>query len=317
MEKKWMLLVCVLIVIGGFLLIGNASVYGQDSVVAPGAKVSLVKSGFGFTEGPAVDADGNVFFTDIPKQTIYKWDYKDNSLSVYREKTGMANGLMFDENGNLIACEMGNRRITLDDMKGHITVLAQEYKGKKFNQPNDLWIDPKGGIYFSDPFYGRDTSGLEQGTMQVYYISPDRKKVSRVTRDLVQPNGLIGTPDGKKIYIGDHGAKKTWVYTIMYDGTLKDKSLFCGNGSDGMTMDEKGNVYLTVDDYILVYIPSGMMIKSIKLPDKPTNMVFAGKDRKTLFITARPSVYTLEMAVKGTPAAIRLAPASPGSFRVN
>ncbi|MBN1847532.1 MAG: SMP-30/gluconolactonase/LRE family protein [Deltaproteobacteria bacterium] len=311
-----MFFIGVLAVIGGFFLAGNISVYGQDSVLAPGAKPTLVKSGFGFTEGPAVDAKGNVFFTDIPNQTIYIWDYRNHSFSVYRQKTGMANGLMFDEKGNLIACEMGNRRITLDDMKGHVTVLTQEYNGKKYNQPNDLWIDPRGGIYFSDPFYGRDMSGLEQGTMQVYYISPDRKKVSRVTHDLERPNGLIGTPDGKKLYIGDHGAKKTWEYTVLYDGTLRDKKLFCQNGSDGMTMDEKGNLYLTVDEYILVYHPSGMMIASIKLADHPTNMIFAGKDRKTLFITARPSVYTLEMAVKGTPAAINLAPAAPGSFRI-
>ena len=195
------------------------------SIVTPGANVMKVRSGFIFTEGPAADSNGNVYFTDVRGERIYLWSWKDGSISIYREKTGRANGLMFDQKGHLAVCEMGGRRVILDNMKGTITVLADSYKGKKLNSPNDLWIDPMGGIYFSDPRYGGRMDDVEKGSMQVYYISPDHKKLRRVTHDLVKPNGLIGTQDGKRLYIADAGDNKTWLYKIQPDGTLSEKEL--------------------------------------------------------------------------------------------
>lgn len=158
-----------LVVIVMAFLFGLGTIGAQEgaSVIAPGATVNKVQSGFIFTEGPAVDAEGNVYFTDVRGERIYRWSYKDGSVSVYREKTGRANGLMFDQKGRLVACEMGGRRVILDDMKGEISVLADSYQGKKLNSPNDLWIDPKGGIYFSDPRYGRRMDDVEKGSMQV------------------------------------------------------------------------------------------------------------------------------------------------------
>jgi gluconolactonase len=273
----------------------------EGSVIASGATVKKNQSGFKFTEGPAADAEGNVYFSDVRAGRIYRWFYKDGSTSVYREKTRGANGLMFDQKGRLVACEMGGRRVILDDMKGKITVLADSYQGMKLIQPNDLWIDPKGGIYFSDPCYGRRAAEVEKGSMQVYYISPDSKKLTRVTNDLVKPNGLIGTPDGKTIYIADPDARKTWVYKIQPDGTLADKKLFCERGSDGMTRDERGNVYLTGGISVSVYNSNGERIEDIMFPERTTNVTFAGKERKTLFVTASTSIYTLEMAVRGAP----------------
>jgi gluconolactonase len=270
----------------------------SSGIIAPGATIKKVQSGFTFTEGPAADTEGNIYFTDIPNEKIFKWSHKDGSITLYREGTGQANGLMFDGKGRLVVCEMGNNRVTLDDMKGDITVLADNYKGKKLNMPNDLWIDPRGGIYFSD-FLGPGSTESRNEKLQIYYIPPDNRDLIRVTDDLVAPNGLIGTPDGKSLYVADMGVKKTWKYKILSDGTLIDKKEFCDQGSDGMSLDEKGNVYVTGDAAIYVYNPEGKKIEEIAFPERPSNMSFGGKERKTLFITAMTSIYTLDMTVRG------------------
>lgn len=268
-----------------------------QSVLAPGAEVKKKASGFQFTEGPAADGLGNVYFTDIPNNRILKWSL-DGKLSTYSENSGGANGLFFDRAGNLLVCEGGNRRIVSLDSKGKATVLADSYKNKKLNKPNDLWIDPKGGIYFSDPIYGRVEK--EQDGEHVYYITPDRKKVIRVIDDFVRPNGLIGTPDGKTLYVTDRGDKKTYRYTIKPDGTLTGKKLFAPAGSDGMTIDTAGNVYLTTEA-VVVYDPKGNLIETIKIPETPANVCFGGPDFQTLYITARTSLYAVPMRIKGIP----------------
>ncbi len=268
----------------------------KASVVAPGAKVKKLVGGFRFTEGPAADAKGNVYFTDIPNNRIHKWSL-DGKLSTFREESGGANGLYFDKKGNLLACEGGGRRLVAIDPQGKVTVLAEKYEDKKFNSLNDLWIDPKGGIYFTDPRYG-NRDGMEQDAEHVYYISPDRKKIVRVVDDMVRPNGLIGTPNGKTLYVTDHGGKKTFVYKIAKDGTLSNKKLLAPEGSDGMTIDEQGNVYLTTSA-VLVYNGKGELIETIEVPERPANVTFGGKDKQTLFITARTSLYSIPMKVKG------------------
>ncbi|MDP6546582.1 MAG: SMP-30/gluconolactonase/LRE family protein [Phycisphaerae bacterium] len=179
------------------------------SVVASGAKVVKLPGKYRFTEGPAVDAKGNVFFTDIPKNLIYKLSV-DGKLSVWREDSGGANGLFFDRKGNLLACEGNRGRVTSATPKGKVTVLAGKYGGKRFNKPNDLWVDPAGGVYFTDPVYGRFK--VTQGGEHVYYLSPDCKKVTRVIDDMKRPNGIVGTPDGKVLYVADHGAGKVYRY---------------------------------------------------------------------------------------------------------
>jgi gluconolactonase len=283
--------------------VGFCAEAGSTGVVAPGAVVEKASGDFRFTEGPAADAEGNVFFSDIPNERIHKWSAQDGSISLHRENTGGANGLMFDAQGRLLACEGGARRVTRDDMKGGITVLADAYEGKKLNSPNDLWIDPKGGVYFTDPRYGKKAEPMEQDGEHVYYISPQGGAPIRVTDDLARPNGLIGLVDGSVLYIADHGDGKTWTYNVQPDGTLAGKRLFAERGSDGVALDERGNVYLT-DDAVYVYDPQGAEIERIEIPERPANLTFAGKERKTLFITARTSVYTLEMAVQGAPAPV-------------
>ena len=269
----------------------------RPSVLAPGASVEKLAGGFAFTEGPAADAEGNVFFSDIPNNRIHKWSL-DGKLSTFRENSGGANGLFFDKSGNLLACEGGGRRLVSISPQGAVTVLADSYQGKKFNSLNDLWIDPKGGVYFTDPRYGRRGDDMEQGGEHVYYLLPDHKKVARVIDDMVRPNGIIGTPDGKKLYVTDHGDGKTFSYTIDADGMLSNKRLHAPEGSDGMTMDNEGNIYLTTSA-VAVYNEHGEKIETIEVPERPANVAFGGKDGKTLFITARTSLYSVRTRVKG------------------
>jgi len=287
----------------GSLLIALLGLTGlaQGSIVAPGASLKKAGDGFVFTEGPAADAAGNVFFTDVRASRIHRWPADDNTIALFRTDTGNANGLAFGPRGDLFICEGGNGRITMLDTHGNLSVVADRYQGRRFNQPNDLWVDPKGGVYFSDPVYGR--GNRVQDGEHVYYVSPDRKRVVRVVDDMQRPNGLIGTPDGRTLYITDHGAGRTFRYAVKADGILVDKTLFCETGADGMTIDGRGNVYLT-SDAVLVLDPTGRQIERIAVPERPTNVTFAGPDGRTLFITARTTAYTLAMHVSGAGAPI-------------
>jgi gluconolactonase len=274
----------------------------SKSLVAAGATVKKMAGDFKFTEGPAGDAVGNVYFSDIPNNRILKWSL-DGKLSTFLENSGGANGLYFDKNGNLLACQGEARRLVSISPKGEITVLADKYHGKKLNSPNDLWIDPKGGVYFSDPRYG-NRAGMEQDGEHVYYLKPDHKTVIRVISDMVRPNGLIGTPNGRTLYVTDEGGGKTYAYKVNKDGTLSGKQLFAPEGADGMTIDNKGNVYLATK-VVAIYNKKGKKLEEIPVPEQPSNITFAGKDNNTLFITARTSFYAVDMQVKGAATPIR------------
>jgi len=289
--------VSMVLVVAVMLTAANAG------VVAPDVKVEKLAATFAFTEGPASDSKGNVYFTDQPNDKIYVWT-TDGKLSVFLDGAERSNGLYFDADGvSLLACADLHRRIVSFDPNGKITVLADKYNGKELNSTNDLWRDPKGGIYFTDPLYPRkwwSDSNLKQEGQHTYYLTPDRKTVIRVSEDLTQPNGIIGTPDGKLLYIADIGAKKTYAYTINPDGTLSNKKLFCELGSDGMTIDNEGNVYLTGKG-VSVFNPAGEKIEQIDINEPWTaNVTFGGKDQDTLFITASKSLYAVKMRTKGT-----------------
>ena len=287
------------------LLIGFC-VQGQTAepatgIVAPGAKLTLLSSGFKFTEGPATDAAGNVYFTDQPNNRIMKWSV-DGKLSVYKDDAGRSNGMYFDKKGNLFTCADLNNELWRIAPSGKVKVLVKDYDGKKLNGPNDLWIRPDGGIYFTDPFYKRDywTRGpMEQDGQHVYYLSPNRRKLIRVIDDLKQPNGIIGTPDGKRLYVADIRGGKTYTYTIQKDGTLSDKKVFAEMGSDGMTIDNAGNVYL-VGKGVTVFNSRGEKIDYIPVAKPWTaNITFGGRDRSTLFITASDSLFSIQTRVHG------------------
>jgi gluconolactonase len=204
--------------------------------------------------------------------------------------------MVFDRDGSLVVCEGGRRRVVRDDLHGKISVLADSFGGKNLNSPNDLWIDAKGGIYFTDPRYG-NTDDLEQDKMAVYYLPKDGS-LGRVADDLVKPNGVVGTPDGKTLYVADEGGNKVYAYAILKNGKLGKKRLFFDHEADGLTLDANGNVYLASEN-VLIVSPEGKLLEEIHFPEHPTNLCFGGADGKTLFVAARTSLYGLQMTVGG------------------
>ncbi len=283
------------------VLTGGSSDSPQIVLVEPGHTVERLADGFAFTEGPAVDAQGNVFFTDQPNDCILKWSV-DGTLSTYMQPCGRSNGLYFDRQGGLWACADEKNQLWRIDPEKKVTAVVEGYQGKLLNGPNDVWVAPDGHVYFTDPFYKREywTRGpMEQPCQGVYCLTPDHTTLVRVAEDLVQPNGIIGTPDGKTLYVTDIGDKKTYSYTIQADGTLADKTLFCEKGSDGMTIDDQGNVYLTGKG-VMVFDKTGKQVAQIDVPEPWTaNVCFGGKDRRELFITASKGLYRVRMQVKG------------------
>ena len=282
------------------LTLSAASPKKKDNIVAKNAKVEMAATGFDFTEGPAVAPDGRVYFSDQPNDRIHIWDERAG-ISLYLEGTGRSNGMYFNALGQLVTCADEKTQLAYFDENKKLIPIHEGFDGKHLNAPNDLWIAPNGGIYFSDPYYHRKwwAEGHKeiQDVRGVYYLNNDGE-IARVINDFETPNGLIGTPDGKILYVADIQAKKTWKYDIQPDGSLANKTFFATNGSDGMTIDNKGNVYLT-SGKIWVYNPMGELIKEIECPENPANVCFGGKKRNILFITARKSVYTLKMKVKG------------------
>lgn len=276
------------------------------SVLAPGARLEKLAGGFDFTEGATCDAAGNVFFTDQPNDRIMKWSV-ERKLSTFLRPAGRANGMCFDPQGNLIACADGKNELWTVAPDGKITVLVTEYGGKLLNGPNDVWVRPDGALYFTDPFYDRTWwahHAMPQDGQHVYFLSADRRRLVRVVDDLRKPNGIAGTPDGKTLYVADIGAGKTYRYDMAPDGGLAGRTLAVDQGSDGMTMDNEGNLYLTGNG-VLVFDKEGRQIDRIPVPDEhwTGNVCFGGKDRRTLFITGSTSLYAIRMRVKGANAA--------------
>lgn len=274
----------------------------ERSIIAPDAKPKVLAEGYAFTEGPAADADGNVYFTDQPNDRIVKWS-TDGKTADWLKPAGRSNGTFFDKQGNLIACADEKNELWSISPEKKVTVLLSSFEGKLLNGPNDLWIRPDGNLYFTDPLYKRDywkrDPAMQQPGQYVYFFDMKSRKARPVATDLKQPNGIIGTPDGKILYVADIGANKTYRYSIGADGELTEKKLFCELGSDGMTLDSEGNVYLTGKG-VTVFDPSGKRIVNIPIPEPWTaNVTFGGADRKLLFITASKKVYGLQMAVKG------------------
>jgi len=290
-------------VIPAIIILFSTSCGAQGKIIAEGAELNLISSEFKFTEGPATDKQGNVYFTDQPNNRILKWSAEDNSVSVFMENAGRSNGMYFDNEGNLLTCADENSEIWKIDIDKNVTVLISDFEGKRLNGPNDLWVAPNGGIYITDPYYQRDyweRTEKEIPEERVYYLAPGSNKLQIAAEDLIKPNGIIGTPDGKTLYVADIEDKKTWSYTINENGSLTNKTLFTELGSDGMTIDNHGNLYLTGDG-VHVFDKEGKKIEHIPIDRNWTaNVTFGGKENDLLFITASNSVFTLRMNVTGT-----------------
>lgn len=298
-------------------------------------KESYTVDGAPFTEGATCAPNGDVYFVEQNSDKIMHWSVADKKLSVFMHPSGYSNGMSFDYHGNLISCadernELWSISITDTESvpyptplnpavgdkptEGNITrpkhtVLLKDYQGKLLGGPNDVWIRPDGGMYLTDPHYNRKwwdparNPSQEVDKKSVFFFSPDHKTLTRVIDDFNTPNGIAGTPDGKTLYVADIGASQTWAYDIQKDGTLTNKKLVCNFGSDGMTLDDHGNLYLSANarpaGVTVVDTKTGKQIGFITVPEQPANMCFAGKDRSTLYMTARTGFYAIPTNVKG------------------
>ena len=291
-------IVLVLLLTTGFVLAADSP------IIAPGAKLEVLGEGFPYADGPAADRDGNVFFTDPFKNRIVKWSATDGKFSDWLTPSGLAKGLCFDKSGNLLATAMEKGELWSIAPDKTISVLATNFGGKQFNGPHDLWISPDGGIYFADPNYRvtfmiRDPNARMAG-QHVYYMAPDRRTVTQITTDVLKPTGIIGTPDGKVLYVGDMAGRTILAYDIRPDGELTNKRLFYDRSSDGMTIDVEGNVYRTGSTGVTVLDKTGKEIEQIDVPmGTALDVTFGGKDRDLLFIIGINYVYGLKMRVKG------------------
>jgi gluconolactonase len=294
----------ILLVAPACFFAAQFSSIAAESVVTPGAKLEKLAGDFLFTEGPTSDKDGNIFFTDQPNDRIMEWSV-DGKLSTFLQPAGRANGMYFDADGNLIACADEHNQLWSIAPDKTVTVLVTNYQGKYMNGPNDVWIAPNGAMYITDPFYRRDYwdhTTMALTNQEVYYLSPDHKNLTRVTDDLKQPNGITGTPDGKNLIVSDISARQTWRYNIQPDGSLSNKTFICKFGSDGMTIDADGNLYLSAGgrtNGVTVVDKNGKQIGLIPVPEQPANLSFGGKDHQTLFITARKGFYSIQLLTKG------------------
>ena len=297
---KFFIYFVVLPLVGfGFTFVSNAE---KSEIIEPVTQLEKLAEGFLFTEGPTSDTNGNIYFTDQPNDRIMVWSVADE-LSTFLQPCGRSNGLSFDNEGTLWACADEKNEFWQIDSRKKVTVVPLKYEVKLLNGPNDLWINGEGGIYFTDPYYQKPWwthTSMPQDIQGVYYLGPDHKTLTRVINDLVQPNGIVGTPDGKTLFVADIGGNKTWSYTINKDHSLCNKTLFCEMGSDGMTIDTEGNIYLTGNG-VTIFDRNGKQTGHISVPESWTaNVCFGGSDMKSLFITASKGLYRIKTQVTGT-----------------
>ena len=334
MKTRTRVLAAVLGCLSSFSYVNTATaqeIYDPTALVSRHGELVTLASGFSFTEGPAADRRGNVYFTDQPNDRIHRWDAKTGKVTLFLEGTGRANGMAFDDDGNLIAAADMHGELWKIRPDGSHKVLVDNYQGKLLNGPNDLWINPaNGGIYITDPIFPRPYWDADDPRQQgwepthseqspqgkgghVYYLPPGKghgaRKLVRVTSDALGwesdawPNGVVGTPDGKKLYVNKwyyDNKGGTWVFDIKRDGTLANMRKFTDWGGDGMSMDERGNVYISNGEGVMAFDPDGNHILTIPTGSGATNNTFAGRDGKTLFITGPvDQVTAIRMKVKG------------------
>jgi gluconolactonase len=277
--------------------------YSTTGLFKPGTQPLLISEQFTFTEGPAADNAGNVYFTDQPNNSIWKYTTA-GELKLFSNQAGRSNGMYFDKKGYLITCADQDNEIWQFKSTGErIAVLLNDVNGHRLNGPNDLWIDAKGGIYFTDPYYQRPYWSRNQSELdgeKVYYLPVGSKQPVVASSALQKPNGIAGTANGKFLYVADIKANKTFRFRIAADGSLTDQQTVVEKGSDGLTFDDKGNLYLTSNKGVYIFDANGQQIGLIAIPQPWTaNVCFGGKDRKTLFITSSKAVYKFQMNVSG------------------
>jgi gluconolactonase len=289
-----------------FILFVSNSTMAQDTSLTKTAlfdasKLQLISKEFKFTEGPSADKHGNIYFTDQPNDKIWRYGV-DGKLSVFLTPSGRANGTSFDKQGNLIVCADLHQQLWSISPSKKVSILFKDINGKHLNGPNDVWVDQKGGVYLTDPYYQRDyweRKGPELDGEKVYYLPKGKKDLIMVSDALQKPNGLVGSPDGKTLFVADIKGNKIYKFSINTDGTLGKPVAIISQGADGITLDAMGNLYLAGKG-VTIYNQAGKQIGYLKIDEPWTaNLCFGGKNNDELFITASTALYKIQMNVKG------------------
>lgn len=279
------------------LVVADDPVPSMDDLVA--GEVSLVADGFRFIEGPVWHKDGYLLFSDIPANTIYKQE--GETTTVWRDESGKSNGLTFDKEGNFYAAEHWNRRISRTNTDGTIETLIAKYDGKQFNSPNDLIVRSDGTIFFTDPDWGLEGREREIPFNGVYRLPPGGEPVL-LANDFVKPNGIALSPDEKTLYVCDDTASHVRAFDLDEEGNVSNgRVLNPVPKPDGLKVDVQGNLYVTSSDGIVILAPDGTRIGAIEVPQQPANCAFGGEDNKTLFMTSRSGLYSVQLKVPGLP----------------
>ena len=272
--------------------------------VDPAAKVRKLAGDMKFTEGPVwVPRDGGfLVFSDIPADELKRWSGNDG-LGTFRQPSRNANGNILDREGRLITCEHSGRRLSILETDNTLRTLVDKFEGKSFNSPNDVAVAPDGAICFTDPDYGLGGAESEIGGNWVFRFDPQTKDLRVLARDFDRPNGIAFSPDGKLLYIADAGKPRhIRVFDVGADGGLSNSRIFCTIDKgvpDGIRCDADGRVWSSAGDGVRIYDVSGKLLGTIPVPEVPANLCFGGADGKTLFITARTSLYAIKVRVKG------------------
>jgi gluconolactonase len=281
----------------------------DTSLVEPGAKVTKLASGMKFTEGPVwMPKEKKLIFSDIPNSKLMQWSEADG-LSVFRTSE-QANGNTLDPECRLISCQHAARNVVRTEVDGTTTVLAGKFDGKRLNSPNDVTVRSDGTLWFTDPPYGLKGTREIPGNW-VFKLNPKTGKVEAVIKDLAMPNGIEFSPEEDRLYVADTGGHPlhpdptfhklpgaVHCYEVSRDGQIGKKLFSITGGSDGMAVDAKGNLYAT-HSKVMIFSPAGKKLEEIDVPEGPTNVCFGGDDFKTLFITARTSLYSVRMKQPG------------------
>ncbi len=293
----------------GLLLLATTSITtAQDdrfrALVPAEAKLEKLGTGMKFVEGPVWSDEngGFLIFSDIPANELKEWT-KAEGVSTWAKESNQTNGNTRDREGRLISCEHAGRRVTLVHKSDKREALIDSFDGKKLNSPNDAVVTSDGTIWFTDPTYGLGKNPKAQTANHVFAFNPQTKEINPVVSDFVQPNGLCFSPDEKKLYVADSGKPRhIRVFDVKPDNTLSEGKVFCTIDKgvpDGIRCDEKGNVWSSTGDGVQVFAPDGKLLGRIPVPESPANLCFGGADGKTLFITARTSLYAIETTVRG------------------
>lgn len=274
------------------------------------AKVTKLAGDFTFTEGPTwIKSGGYLVFSDIPRDELKQWK-PAGAVITYRQPSHNANGNTTDREGRLITCEHSGRRVAIQEQSGAVKTVVDSFAGKKFNSPNDVVVKSDGTLWFTDPDYGLKTNpatkqkeGKEQPGNHVYRHDPKTGQTTVLVQDFVNPNGLAFSPDEKKLYIADSGSPKhIRVFEVRANGTVSGGQVFCKIDQgvpDGIRVDQAGRVWSSAGDGVQIFAPDGSLVGKILVPESPANLCFGGDDGKTLFITARKSLYSIKVAVAG------------------